>query len=185
MHFIKFVFLVSFVFCFTLNSDEPSYVFEARGEFAKELKSLVEKYSKDENISINVYEKKAQDNDGKFLNIGVDNSRKYSVEKGRELYIKNCASCHGSDGNKRVHGSEKLTKLSAEDIEIAFSGYLNDPSYGGSARELMKMVAARITYKDLGSIIIFLKGKDALDYKYNSQENSDVSTKPTQGSYLK
>lgn len=185
MRFLKFLLLMSFLATFASSSDESSYVFEAKGEFAKELKALVEKYSKDENISINVYEKQLENDSGKFLNIGVDSNKKYSIEKGRELYTKNCASCHGANGDKRVHGSEKLTKLSAEDIEIAFSGYLNDPSYGGSARELMKMVAARTTYKDLGAIIVFLKGKDALNYKYDLQENSDVPTNPTQGSYLK
>ncbi|MFL1707277.1 c-type cytochrome [Campylobacter sp. MOP7] len=185
MRFHKISFFVCFVSIFTLNASEPSYVFEAKGEFAKELKALVEKYSKDENISINVYEKQLESDNGKFFNIGIDNNRKYNVEKGRELYDKNCASCHGEDGNKRAHGSEKLTKLSAEDIEAAFSGYLNDPSYGGSTRELMKMVAARTAYKDLGAIIAFLKGADALGNKENIKENKDISTTPTQGSYLK
>ena len=147
MKFMHFSLLACF-FAFSLNAaDESSYIFEAKGEFAKELKSLVEKYSKDENISINVYEKAPEaDSGGKFLNIGVDSKRRYSVEKGRELYAKNCASCHGEDGNKRAYGvSEKLTKVSAESIEAAFSGYLNDTDYGGSMRNLMKSVAAKTT----------------------------------------
>ena len=52
-------------------------------------------------------------------------------------------------------------------------------------RNLMKTVAAKTKYSDLGAIIAFLKGKDALQYKGSEQENSDVSTTPTQGSYLK
>ena len=187
MKFMRFS-LLACLFAFSLDAaDEPSYIFEAKGEFAKELKSLVEKYSKDENISINVYEKAPEtDSGGKFLNVGVDSKRKYSVERGRELYAKNCASCHGEDGNKRAYGaSEKLTKISAENIEAAFSGYLNDSDYGGNMRNLMKTVAAKTTYKDLGAIIAFLKGKDALLYKDNVQENTDVSTTPAQGSYLK
>ena len=187
MKFMHFS-LLACLLTFSLKAaDEPSYIFEAKGEFAKELKSLVEKYSKDENISINVYEKAPEtDGGGKFLNIGVDSKRRYSVEKGRELYAKNCASCHGEDGNKRAYGtSKKLTKVSAEDIEAAFSGYLNDSDYGGNMRNLMKTVAAKTKYSDLGAIIAFLKGKDALQYKGSEQENSDVSTTPTQGSYLK
>nr|WP_314399679.1 c-type cytochrome [uncultured Campylobacter sp.] len=117
MKFMRFS-LLACLCIFSFAADEPSYIFEAKGEFAKELKSLVEKYSKDENISINVYEKAPEtDSGGKFLNIGVDSKRRYSVEKGRELYAKNCASCHGEDGSKRAYGSsEKLTNISAEAI---------------------------------------------------------------------
>ena len=70
-------------------------------------------------------------------------------------------------------------------IDAAFSGYLNDSEYGGNMRNLMKTVAAKTTYNDLGAIIAFLKGKDALLPSDSSTENSDVSTTPTQGSYLK
>ena len=187
MRLFKVLFLVCFVSFSAFSADEPSYVFEAKGEFAKELKALVEKYSKDENISINVYEKApAQDSSGKFLNIGIDSNRKYSAEKGKELYAKNCASCHGENGEKRAYGaSEKLTNLSVDDIEAAFSGYLSDPQYGGNMRDLMKPVAARTTYKDLGAIIVFLKGSDALIHKNDAQENTEVSTTPNQGSYLR
>ena len=48
MKFMHFS-LLACLLTFSLNAaDEPSYIFEAKGEFAKELKSLVEKYSKDE-----------------------------------------------------------------------------------------------------------------------------------------
>ena len=47
MKFVRFS-LLACLLTFSLNAaDEPSYIFEAKGEFAKELKSLVEKYSKD------------------------------------------------------------------------------------------------------------------------------------------
>ena len=94
--------LLACLLTFSLNAaDEPSYIFEAKGEFAKELKSLVEKYSKDENISINVYEKAPEtDGGGKFLNIGVDTKRRYSVEKGRELYAKKDYGRYGTKDGK-------------------------------------------------------------------------------------
>lgn len=187
MRFYKLSILTSLLLLSSLNANEPSYVFEAKGEFAKELKALVEKYSKDENVTINVYEKTPENEDnGGFLNIGVNSKRSYSVERGRELYAKNCASCHGENGEKRAYGtSRKLTQISAEDIEAAFSGYLNDSEFGGNKREMMKTIVAKTSYKDLGAIIAFLKGKDALRYKENTTENTDISTSPTQGSYLK
>ena len=50
MKFMHFS-LLACLLTFSLNAaDEPSYIFEAKGEFAKELKSLVEKYSKDEKL---------------------------------------------------------------------------------------------------------------------------------------
>ncbi|MGP1485467.1 MAG: c-type cytochrome [Campylobacter sp.] len=181
----------SFLACFLLSSfavaEEQSYVFEAKGEFAKELKNLVEKYSKDSNVSINIYENTPQQSsNGRFLNIGVDDKASYSVNRGQELYFDKCAKCHGEKGDKRAYmASKKLTQMSAEDIEISFSEYLNDPEYGGKFKSLMKEVASTTTYNDLGAIIVFLKGKDAIKFKGGKNENSDISTTPTQGSYLK
>ena len=56
------IFKISFLACFFAfalnaadNASDDTYVFEAKGEFAKELKSLIEKHSKDENITVNIY----------------------------------------------------------------------------------------------------------------------------------
>ena len=40
-----------------LFATDDTYVFEAKGEFAKELKALVEKYSKEGKIEAKVYQK--------------------------------------------------------------------------------------------------------------------------------
>ncbi|QCD52174.1 c-type cytochrome [Campylobacter sp. RM16192] len=187
MRFYKLSFMTSLLLLASLNANEPSYVFEAKGEFAKELKALVEKYSKEDNVTINVYEKAPENEDnGGFLNIGVNSKRSYSVERGRELYAKNCASCHGENGEKRAYGtSRKLTQISAEDIEAAFSSYLNDPDFGGKLKHMMKPVVSTTSYNDLGAIITFLKGKDSMKNSSNFEQNSDISTAPSQGSYLK
>ena len=77
--------------------------------------------------------------------------------------------------------------MSASDIEAAFSGYLSDLSYGGRMKHMMRTVAAKITNRELGDIIAFLKGENALanEDSNGSPVNTDVSTTPTQGSYLK
>ena len=189
MRFFKFI-SVSLALCSLMYAadDEQSYIFEAKGDFAKELKSLVEKYSKESNVSINVYENAPQTQSGRFLNIGVDGRANYSAKRGEELYAANCSKCHGEKGEKRAYGTSRpLTKISADDIETAFAGYLTDPDFGDRNRHLMKPVAVTTTYKDLGDIIVFLKGKDALKFINGSSvnQNTDVSTTPTQGSYLK
>ena len=169
-------------------SDEQSYIFEAKGDFAKDLKNLVEKYSKDSNVSINVYENlPQQQQDGRFLNIGIDSTARYNAARGQELYIANCAKCHGANGENRAYGTSRaLNKISADDIESAFSNYLNDPEFGGPNKHLMKPIVSTTTYKDLGDIIVFLKGKDAIKFSDSlNLQNQDVSTTPNQGSYLK
>ena len=169
-------------------NEQESYIFEAKGEFAKELKALVEKYSKDSNVSINVYENAPQTQSGRFLNIGVDSRANYNAKRGEELYTANCSKCHGEKGEKRASAkSRKLTSLSADEIERVFGEYSSDPEYGGQLKDLMRTVASSTSYNDLGAIIVFLKGKDALKFINGGSvnQNTDVSTTPTQGSYLK
>ena len=190
MGFVKSSVLVCFLSFCLHAAEEQIYIFEAKGVFAKELKSLVEKYSKDGNASITVYEGGSLDrrDDGGFLNIGVNKKRKYSAVNGREIYARECASCHGENGEKRAYGeSDKLKNMSASDIEAAFSGYLSDLSYGGRMKHMMRTVAAKITNRELGDIIAFLKGENALanEDSNGATVNTDVSTTPTQGSYLK
>lgn len=179
----KFPALIA-AFALFLSANQDSYIFEAKGEFAKELKALVEKYSAEQNLSINVYENAPSEQNSRFLNIGVDSNAKFNASLGASLYAKKCASCHGENGEKRAHGvSKRLKDLSANDIEAAFSGYTSDPEFGGRLRDLMRPVASMTSYKDLGAIIAYLKGSNALKESTNS--NTDISTTPSQGSYLK
>ncbi len=74
--------------------------------------------------------------------------------------------------------------MSAEDIEAAINSYSNDGNYGGNQRNVMQTEAQRISYRDLGNVIAYLKGENAFLNKENLG-NGDISTKPTtQGTYL-
>ncbi|MFW5618796.1 MAG: c-type cytochrome [Campylobacter hyointestinalis] len=83
-------------------ADDSSYVIEAKGDFGRELKALVEKYAADENVSINVYKKAPQDSSGGFINIGVDKNRGYNAARGEALYNENCLHCHGEKVQKEL-----------------------------------------------------------------------------------
>ena len=60
---------LSFLACLFIsfcNSNDETYIFEAKGEFAKELKALVEKHSKDEGVEVNVYNTTPNVGDSRF-----------------------------------------------------------------------------------------------------------------------
>ncbi|CUU90714.1 c-type cytochrome [Campylobacter hyointestinalis] len=166
-------------------ADDSSYVIEAKGDFGRELKALVEKYAADENVSINVYKKAPQDSSGGFINIGVDKNRGYNAARGEALYNENCLHCHGEKGTKRAMGvSERLSKMSGEDIAASMSAYNSDPDFGGQLKYVMQPMAKNVNFSQVGDIIAYLKGDNAF-VKQDENQNSDISTKPSsQGSYL-
>nr|WP_314382037.1 cytochrome c [uncultured Campylobacter sp.] len=193
MKIFKISFLVCF-FAFNLSAadkaSDDTYVFEAKGEFAKELKSLIEKHSKDENVTVNIY-KNTPNAKGNIVGGGTKINRNinYIKEKGKVIYDANCASCHGSEGQKRAYGSSrKLKDLSAKEIAIAISSYTSDGQYGKKMKYIMQPIAAKTTAEEVGYIIGYLKGDDEFLYDSPSRAsgNTEISTAPSeQGSYLK
>lgn len=191
MKIFKISFLACF-FAFTLNAadnaNDDTYVFEAKGEFAKELKSLIEKHSKDENITVNIY-KSAPAAGGKTHSGKVNRNINSLKEKGGEIFAEKCASCHGENGQKKAYRvSRKLKDLDAKEISIAISQYTTDLSYGGKMKNIMQPIAAKTGATELGYIIAYLKGDDSFLYDSSSSRstNTEISTAPSeQGSYLK
>ncbi|WP_086247241.1 c-type cytochrome [Campylobacter vicugnae] len=174
-----------------LIATNDSYIIEADGEFGKELKALVEKHATDNNLSVKVYEnsnkqpsKFEDDEDDRFINIGINKNANYNSDKGKELYDKNCKSCHGEKGTKRAMSvSERLSDMSGDDIADSMAGYRGDAQYGGRLKYLMRPIAIKMSLKDLGHIIAYLKGDNA--FAIDDDENDDIKTTPTtQGSYL-
>ena len=83
-----------------MNATEETYVFEAKGEFAKELKALVEKYSKEGKIDAKVYTKQELEAE-KIEQDGALVSYSGDYMTGKELYKKKCSLCHGVKGEKK------------------------------------------------------------------------------------
>lgn len=56
---------------------------------------------------------------GKSISVAVDEDKVGSVEHGSDLYIVNCAVCHGPKGDKGMDGASnlQLTTLSKAEIE--------------------------------------------------------------------
>ena len=187
---------LSFLACFcagalmAAGAEEESYVFEAKGEFAKELKSLIEKHSKDENVTVNIYKKSPDAKDSRFLGTGINSNVAYTKEEGAKIFAAKCASCHGANGEKRAHGvSRKIKNLSGGEIAMAVSNYGTDHEFGGKKAFLMNTVANGVSSTELGYIITYLTGDTSFLYEGGSSSrkaNPDISTTPSeQGSYLK
>ncbi|MEH1010357.1 cytochrome c [Campylobacter concisus] len=119
-----------------------------------------------------------------MLKFGVDRKGRYSVSLGKELYEKQCASCHGESADKRPFGSTPLKNMDAKDIEDSIISYRSDSSFGGSGKNVMQNQAKIVSNNDLGAILAYLKGKDALADQ-DTNENKPVSTETKQGSYLR
>ncbi|WP_033915687.1 c-type cytochrome [Campylobacter sputorum] len=184
----KFLHIASFLFLSNIVFATETYVIEAKGEFGKELQNLIQKYAKDQNVSINTYERsQAPASTGGGISFGVNTNYTYDVNRGEELYKANCFSCHGEKGTKRAMGtSKKLSQISAEEIESSFRAYQVDSDHGRNYRDLMRPVAFKTSNSELGSIIAYLKGPNALQKSGAKNENKDIQTTPTpQGSYLK
>lgn len=180
---------ISFLACFLVaNAFAASQVYyiEARGEFGKELAEMAKKQANDRNEKVNVYvdEDPRRYKDNRILKFGVDRKGRYSVSLGKELYEKQCASCHGENADKRPFGSIPLKNMDAKDIEDSIISYRSDSSFGGSGKNVMQNQAKILSNNDLGAILAYLKGKDAFA-EQDANENKPVSTQTKQGSYLR
>lgn len=173
-----------FAFSYLMANDTNSYILDADGEFGKELQELVKKHSKDNNISVNIYKAQPDEVDKRLINIGINPNQNFNLARGQELYKRQCAHCHGNKGEKKPFGSSrKLSKLSAKQIVDIVGNYADDASYGGKNKQLMRPAAMRVSHRDLGDIVAYLKGENALIF--TNKGNAPISTKPTkQGVYI-
>ncbi len=164
--------LISATFSF---AKDDTYVFEAKGAFAKDLKALVEKYSKDGKVEVKVYKK----SDSVMSSI-LGKSR--AIQSGKALYVKRCASCHGQHGEVAAGaGSRVLKDMSANDITVAMENYKRDEHFGGSMKMLMQDVAVSMRSVDLAAIVDYIKGNDKSVDNKGTDTNDAVEEK---SSYL-
>ena len=161
--------IASLLFLFTTFSiaADNTYVFEAKGEFAKELKALVEKYSKEGKIEAKVYQKedieKSKSRTKTILSVFANDTAeelKYAdIEEGKKIYQKDCASCHGKNANDSKYASaRKLSTLKPLMIVELLEGYrLNyDGNFGGSNSFIMKPQADHLTSNEMQSIAVYI-----------------------------
>jgi len=200
MHKILASFSLLVVVC--LHAQEDTYVFEAKGEFAKELKSLVEKYSKEGKIEANVYEKGYEpQSESKTITQSLlsvfDSSDaealKYAdIGKGEQIYQAKCASCHGVSAKENRYGSARvLSTLEPTEIYTQLRGYRNEEDFGGSLKYIMQPKASGLLDKDMQSIAVYIYSLNPDAPASGKASTSTPSGAPTpktttsQGTYLK
>ncbi len=73
--------------------------------------------------------------------------------------FKQCASCHGAQGEKPALGKSKIIKnMTPEEISTALKGY-KDGSYGGAMKALMKGKVAKLSDDQITSLAEFIGKK--------------------------
>jgi cytochrome c553 len=180
-----FKLLVSFLFITLvfLNASEEEYTFKAKGEFAKELKSLMEKYSKDQSQisnrnSVGIVEA--------FLNAEQITG---DVAFGKQIYDKNCFACHGEKAEKSSYNNARiLSTLNKETLVEKLENYSKDATYGGSTKLIMHQAVVGMSTDEIVSVSAYIysikNGKDMATSPLSSSNNQEENSNEVKSSYL-
>lgn len=75
-----------------------------------------------------------------------------TLELGREIYIKQCASCHGGAG-----GGGRGTKLSEGTVTAAFPDIADQIAVVADGRNAMPAFGGRLTVEELDAVVRFTR----------------------------
>jgi cytochrome c553 len=183
--FLSLILLSVFLF----SAQEDSYVFEAKGKFAKELKTLIEKYSKDGKVDIKVVKlSDIKENEGIISAFLSSRKSIGNVTMGKKIYKSNCFKCHGTNANESSYVNARiLSKLSKEEIIDQVISYKRSPAYGGSTNFIMRNAVETLNENQIKSVaqyIINLNKQGIKKIGNNSNVKSNNESKGESGSYL-
>ena len=184
-----------------LSAEDKSYVFEAKGKFAEDLKALVEQYSKDGKVDITVREKTEESSKrhksttqtilSAFMNDDAEALKYADVNQGKTLYQNDCAQCHGKNADENSYTvPHKLVELEPLKIIELLDGYRENYTgqFGGSLRLLMKPHADNLTSEEMQSIAVYIysikNGKDIATSPISSSDNQEENSNEAKSSYL-
>ncbi len=182
--FISIIVLVSASF----SAQEDSYIFEAKGKFAKELKQLVEKYSKDGKIDVKVIKTTKNKNIISTLLGSGENNIDLSI--GKKIYDTNCFQCHGVKAQKSSYANARvLSTLSKQEIIDQTYNYRRDINYGGSTRFIMYNAVDSLDEKNIESVAEYIVNINKKNLNSSEKKPIDTSTyngnSEEKSSYLK
>ncbi|MBE0496984.1 MAG: c-type cytochrome [Campylobacterales bacterium] len=167
---------------------EETYVFTAKGEFAKELKALMEKHAQEGKVEIQ--ELSAEDaSSGGVLNALLSpRSNMGNVTAGKALYDRTCFKCHGVEAERSSYNNARVLRtLSKEELVTQIEGYRRGSDFGGSTSMIMHQAAVVLSTPEINSLAVYIKSLDASPEQSTSgapQGKAEPAT-PVQGSYLK
>ncbi len=161
-------FLSALVCAAVLSSTLPAnecVCFELKGEFGEEIKAILQKYSKNlgskdikvvrEDADLTLQERNFLDS---LLGTGsvAANSRGADLEKGKKLYERDCATCHGQKAEIAVASKKPINTWKASDIASEIKTYQNQ-SFEGQSRFIKNQVAQRYTKRDMDDIGAYIE----------------------------
>ncbi len=195
---LKVLLSVSILCAFSFGADkETTYVFKAKGEFAKELKQLMKKHEKDGKVEI--YEEKPDYYNAPrykqrtVVDSILGNEEIYgNIRYGERLYDKTCYRCHGKKADKSSYPSARvLNTLTKDQLFDAMRAYKTDSDYGGFAKFVMREQAIPLSDDDMASLATYIYSlshskKEAMAPVNSTEEDMEESRKQgVQGTYLK
>jgi len=178
----------------SLMNAEEEYIFKAKGEFAKELKQLMEKYAAEGKVEI----QEAKPERSGFKNTGAgiidaflnNEETEGDIAYGKEIYDKTCFQCHGEKANKSSYPNARiLNTLTKEELIEQLEGYSRDADFGGSTKIIMHQYADGLVTEEIVSVAAYiysLNPNSTLNPSTGPSGSMDTTTTTTsQGSYLK
>ncbi len=156
---IKKIFASTLLSLSLLNANE-CVCFELKGEFGEEIKAILKKYSKNlgsKDIQVIREDADLTTQERSFLEslIGTGkvtpSSKQANLEKGKKLYERDCASCHGEKGEISVAKQAPINTWKAQDIVNEIKSYQNQ-SFQGQSRFVKNQIAQRYTKKDMEDV---------------------------------
>ncbi len=166
------VFLISMIFVIVsvFGADEDTYVFEAKGKFAKELKALVEKYSKDGKINVKVMKPSEINRDRSIMGILLNSKTdEGDITLGKKVYDRSCFKCHGKRGDESSYATRLLADMKKEEIIDSLMGYRNDSEFGGDTKMIMNMQVSTLSEKEINSLADYI-----YSFKHGSKNQKNV-----------
>ncbi len=178
-------------------SEEKTYVFKAKGEFAKELKQLLKKHEKEGKIEIqeekpDYYNNSGYNNQRSSLLDSFLNSDDLSgdINFGKRLYDRTCYRCHGKLADKSYYPNARvLNTLTKKELYNSLFYYKTDSQYGDTTRMIMRQQAKTMTTREMASVSAYIYSlshskKEALS-PLNEKEDEVGNKQGVQGTYLK
>jgi cytochrome c553 len=185
----KFVF-TSLALASLLVANEDEYVFKAKGEFAKQLKALIEQHAKDGQVQI----QKVEPGYGRYSN-GIVNAflndeiGAGDVSYGKTLYEARCTQCHGPKADVSSYANARVLKtLTKDELVAQLTGYATDDTFGGSTGAVMRPQAQPLTQEQIVSISAYIYSidhKQTAVKRMEQDRSGDVIIDLDKKSYLK
>jgi len=154
----KVLLIVCILFSFS-QAEDKEYVFKAKGAFAEELKTLMEKHAKEGKVEVEVVDAQSlRSNKTSMLDKLLSSKEtKEDIAYGKKIYEQTCSACHGQKAEKSSYPNARILKtLSKEELVSQLRSYNRDADYGGSTKMIMNQQASSLVEEEMISLAAYI-----------------------------